>query len=173
MGRKSNKCNDPITTVKKLLTNVIVTLALAAITTMAQQAPAYGEPINLAQAKEVLAGAQAKARENDWNVVVAIVDAGGHLVLLERMDSTQYGSVEVALVKARSASAFRRPSKVFQDVVASGGAGLRILNLPAGAPFNGGLPLIVNGKLVGAIGVSGVTGEQDGIIAQAGVEALK
>lgn len=158
---------------KTFLASIITAFALSAITTSAQQSPPYGEPINLAQAKKVLAGAQAKARKNNWNVVVAIVDSGGHIVLLERMDSTQYGSVEVALGKARSASAFRRPSKVFQDIVGSGGAGLRILTLAGASPLNGGLPLILNGKLVGAIGVSGVTGDQDAIIAQAGVEALK
>ena len=158
---------------KRFLASIITAFALSAIVTSAQQAPPYGEPINLAQAKKVLAGAQAKARKNNWNVVVAVVDSGGHLVLLERMDSTQYGSLEVAIQKAKSASAFRRPSKVFQDIVGSGGAGLRILTLAGASPLNGGLPIIVNGKLVGAIGVSGVTGEQDGMIAQAGVEALK
>lgn len=155
-----------------LFTVITITILAATTTLLAQQAPPYGEPINLASAKKVVAAAQAKAKSNQWNVVVAVVDSGGHLVLLERMDSTQYGSVEVALQKARSASAFRRPSKVFQDIVGSGGDGLRILAVTGAAPLDGGLPLILNGKIIGAIGVSGVTGEQDGQIAQAGVDGL-
>jgi glc operon protein GlcG len=133
----------------------------------------YGAPIALAEARQVLAAAQAEARKNQWNVCIAIVDAGGHLVAFERMDSTQYGSVEVAFDKARSAAAFRRPTKAFQDGVAAGGEGLRLLKLTGGMPIEGGLPLVVGGKLVGAIGVSGVTSEQDGKIAAAGVAALK
>lgn len=133
----------------------------------------YGAPIPMAEAKRVLAAAQVEATKNKWNVAIAIVDAGGHLVAFERMDTTQYGSVEVALQKAQSSAAFRRPSKVFQDGVAAGGEGLRLLRLPGALPIEGGLPLIVGGKIVGAIGVSGVTSAQDGQIAAAGVAALK
>jgi glc operon protein GlcG len=123
----------------------------------------YGAPIPLAEAKRVIAAAQA----------VAIVDAGGHLVALERMDTTQSGSVEVAQDKARTAAAFRRPSKAFQDNVAAGGEGLRVLRLSGATPIEGGLPLVIGGKIVGAIGVSGVTSAQDGQIATAGAAALK
>ncbi|MEN9637132.1 MAG: hypothetical protein RL077_5536 [Verrucomicrobiota bacterium] len=133
----------------------------------------YGAPISLAEAKRVVAAAQTEAARNQWNVVISVVDAGGHLVALERMDATQYGSVEVAQEKARTAVAFRRPSKVFQDGVAAGGEGLRILKLPGALPIEGGLPLLVGGKIVGAVGVSGVTSAQDGQIAAAGVAALK
>lgn len=133
----------------------------------------YGAPIPLAEAKRVLAAAQAEATKNKWNVCIAIVDGGGHLVAFERMDSTQYGSVEVSLDKARSAAAFRRPTKAFQDGVAAGGEGLRLLKLSGGMPIEGGLPLVAGGKVIGAIGVSGVTSEQDGKIAAAGVAALK
>lgn len=133
----------------------------------------YGAPIPLADAKRVLAAAQAEALKNKWNVAVTIVDSGGHLVAFERMDTTQTGSIEVSLEKARTAAAFRRPSKVFQDLVAAGGEGLRALKLPGALPIEGGLPLVLGGKIVGAIGVSGVTSAQDGQIAAAGVAALK
>jgi uncharacterized protein GlcG (DUF336 family) len=139
----------------------------------AQQALPYGSAITLEAARKVVAGAEAKAKKEGWNVVIAVVDTGGHLVLLERLDNTQFGSVEVARQKAWSAAAFRRPTKAFQDVVAAGGDGLRILKLEGAVPLEGGVPLVVDGKIVGAIGVSGVTSQQDGQIAQAGVEALK
>jgi uncharacterized protein GlcG (DUF336 family) len=132
----------------------------------------YGAPIGLAAAKGVIAAAQAEATKNKWNVAVAIVDTGGHLVAYERMDTTQYGSADVAQEKARTAVAFRRPSKAFQDTVATGGAGVRILGLTGAMPIEGGLPLVVGGKIIGAVGVSGVTSEQDGRIAAAGVTAL-
>jgi uncharacterized protein GlcG (DUF336 family) len=133
----------------------------------------YGAPISLDQAKKVVAGAEAEARKNNWNVVIAILDSGGHLVLLQRLDNTQFASVEVAQQKAYSAVAFRRPTKVFQDGVAAGGEGLRLLKLAGATPVEGGLPLILDGKLVGSIGVSGVTSQQDNQIAKAGADALK
>ena len=133
----------------------------------------YGAPIGLAEAKRVLAAAQAEATKNKWNVAIAVVDSGGHLVAFERMDSTQFGSVAVAQEKARTAAAFRRPSKAFQDNIAAGGEGVRMLRLPGALPIEGGLPLIAAGRVVGAIGVSGVTSAQDGQIAAAGVTGLK
>lgn len=139
----------------------------------AQPAPSYGPNIGLEAAQKVLAAATAEAKKNAWNVVITIVDNGGHPVLLQRLDDTQVGSVEVALQKAKSAAGFRRSTKVFQDAVAGGGAGLRILSLPGAMPVEGGLPIVVGGKIVGAIGVSGVTSEQDGVIAAAGVAAVK
>lgn len=135
--------------------------------------PDYGLSISLADAKRALAAAQVEATKNKWNVVIAIVDTGGHVVALERLDSTQYGSVEIAIEKARTSAAFRRSTKAFQDMVAAGGEGLRILKLPGALPLEGGLPIIVGGKIVGAIGVSGVTSAQDGQIAAAGLAALK
>lgn len=136
-------------------------------------AQAYGAPIPLAEAKRVCAAAQAEASKNNWSVAIAVVDSGGHLVAFERMDTTQYGSVAVALEKAQTAVAFRRPSKAFQDSVAAGGEGVRLLKLAGATPIEGGLPLVSGGKIVGAIGVSGVTSAQDGQIAAAGVAALK
>jgi glc operon protein GlcG len=140
---------------------------------MAQGPPAYGPAITLEQATKVIAGAEAEAKKNNWPVAIVVLDSGGHIVALHRLDNTQFGSVEVARQKAWSAVAYRRPSKAFQDVVAGGGAGLRILGLEGASPIEGGLPLMADGKLVGAIGVSGVTGEQDSQIAAAGVAALK
>jgi len=154
---------------------VLVFAAGLFATVAAAQTPTtpYGAPINLEQAKKVLAGAEAEARKNSWNVVIAILDSGGHLVLLQRLDNTQFASVEVAQQKAYSAVAFRRPTKVFQDGVAAGGEVLRILKLAGATPVEGGLPLIFDGKLVGSIGVSGVTSQQDNQIAKAGADALK
>lgn len=133
----------------------------------------YGAPIPLVDAKRAVAAAQAEAVKNKWNVAVTIVDNGGQLVAFERMDTTQTGSIEISLEKARTAVAFRRPSKMFQDVVAAGGEGLRVLKTPGILPIEGGLPLVIGGKIVGAIGVSGVTSAQDGQIAAAGVAGLK
>lgn len=142
--------------------------------TLHAQAPApYGAPIPLEQARSVLAAAQAEAKANQWIVAIAIVDSGGHLVLFERMDSTQYGSAQVAIDKARTSAGFRRPSKAFEDLVASGGAGTRILGLTGAMAIEGGVPLLHDGKIVGAIGVSGVTLAQDGQIARAGATALR
>lgn len=133
----------------------------------------YGSPIPLADAKRAIAAAQAEAVKNRWAVAIAIVDTGGHLVAFERMDTTQFGSVQVAQDKARTSVAFRRPSKAFQDVVAGGGEGLRMLKLQGATPIEGGQPLVKDGRIIGAIGVSGVTSAQDGQIAAAGAASLK
>ena len=133
----------------------------------------YGVSINAETAKKVAAPAVAEARKNQWTMAVAIVDISGDLVYFERMDDTQVGSVDVAIDKARSAARFRRPTKVFQDTVAAGGEGIRMLGLKGAVPVEGGIPLVVGGKIVGAIGCSGGTSAQDGQCAQAGVNALK
>ncbi|OGL29276.1 MAG: hypothetical protein A3G44_07420 [Candidatus Rokubacteria bacterium RIFCSPLOWO2_12_FULL_73_47] len=150
-----------------------VMLLLAAVPASAQAPPPYGAPITLEQAKKVMAGAEAEARKNGWNVVITIVDSGGNIVLLERLDSTQFGSIEVARQKAWSAAAYRRPGKVWQDALAQAGVNLRLLRLEGASPFEGGHPLVRDGKIIGAIGVSGATGPQDDQIARAGVDALK
>jgi len=134
--------------------------------------PAYGMPISLEQAKKVLAGAEAEAKKNNWNVVISIVDSGGQLVAMQRLDGAQWGSIDVARDKAYSAVAFRRPTKAFQDAVSQGGENLRILKLTGASPLEGGIPIVMDGKIVGAIGVSGVTSQQDAQIARAGAEAL-
>ena len=149
-----------------------VAMLLLPLLAGAQTAPPYGLSITLDQAKKAAAAAQAEARKNKWDVVVAIVDPAGQLVLLEKMDNTQNAASEVARQKASSAALYRRPTKAFQDGLAAGGTGLRILRLEGAVPLDGGLPIVVDGKIIGAIGVSGVTSEQDGQTAKAGVDAL-
>src|SRR5436190_16055448 len=133
----------------------------------------YGVSIAADAAKKVAAAAIAEARKNNWAMAVAVVDTGGYLVYFERMPDTQLGSVEVSMDKARSAALFRRPTKAFQDTVAAGGEGLRILRLTGAIPVEGGIPIIMDGKLIGAIGASGGSSDQDGRTAQAGVAAMK
>ncbi len=147
--------------------------ALCASSALAQMPNPYGAPISLETAKKAAAAAAAEARKNNWNMAIAITDGGGALVYLEKMDATQTGSVKVAVGKARSAAMFKRPTKVFQDAVAGGGPGLRILGLQGAVPIDGGLPIVMDGKIVGAIGVSGAAGDQDALCAKAGVDALK
>ncbi len=133
----------------------------------------YGPNISLENAKKAAAPALAEARKNNWTMVVAIVDAAGDLVYYEKMDNTQLGSSQVAIGKARSAVRFKRPTKVFQDAVAGGGAGVRMLGLEGAVPLEGGIPIVMDGKIVGAIGVSGDSSDRDGICAKAGADALK
>lgn len=126
--------------------------------------------LTLGVAKQIAAAAEQHARENKWNVCIAIVDDGGHLVYFQRIDGTQTGSVLVSQRKAQTAIGFKRPSKVFEEGVAGGRNVL--LGLPGAVPLEGGVPLTVDGEMIGAIGVSGVTAQQDGLIAQAGADAL-
>jgi uncharacterized protein GlcG (DUF336 family) len=140
---------------------------------LAQMPNFYGAPINLETAKKLSTAAVAEARKNNWTMAVAIVDIAGDLVYFEKMDGTQTASVKVALGKARSAVLFKRPTKMFQDAVAAGGDGLRILGLEGAVPVEGGLPLVMDGKIVGAIGVSGGTSQQDAVAATAGANMLK
>lgn len=132
--------------------------------------PATRQVLTLQIAKEVAAAAAAEAAANKWTVVIAILDEGGHLMYLERTDDTQIASIHVAQEKARTAVGFKRPSKVFEDGVAGGRTAL--LSLPGALPIEGGVPLMLNGRVAGAIGVSGVTSQQDGQIAKAGADAL-
>ena len=126
--------------------------------------------LELSDAHRVAAAARAKAVAEGWNVVIAVVDDGGHLIFLERADGVQKGSVVVAQEKARTALFFKRPTKALEDMVVGGKP--HMLNLPGATPIEGGLPLVVDGHVVGAIGISGVTSAQDGQIAAAGVAAL-
>jgi uncharacterized protein GlcG (DUF336 family) len=159
---------------KKIAVSTLVAAAMFAVATGAHaQAPAYGPDINLDNAKKVAAAAVGEARKNSWNVVIAIVDTHGELVYLERLDNSQVASINIAQGKARTAARFKRATKAFQDDLAGGGHGLRILNLEGAVAVQGGLPLVMDGRIVGAIGVSGVTGDQDSIVAAAGVAAAK
>ena len=142
------------------LKNIAVAAAVAAVTCIpaaAQQAtPPYGAPISLEQARKVIAAAEAEAQKNNFFVVITVVDTGGYVVATVRLDNTQLGSIPVAEGKARTAVLYRRPSKVFEDAVAGGGIGLRVLGLQGAVPYEGGVPIIVDGKIIGAIGVSGM-----------------
>ena len=140
---------------------------------LAQMANVYGLSINLETAKKVAASAIAEARKNNWTMAVAITDTGGNLIYFEKMDGTQTGSVRVAIGKSRSAVLFKRPTKALQDTVAAGGEGIRMLRLEGAVPIEGGLPLLMDGKILGAIGVSGGTSQQDGVAAKAGADTLK
>lgn len=137
------------------------------------QTEQYGTPITADVAKKVAAAAIAEAKKNNFTMAIAIVDPNGFLVYFEKMDNTQNGSVNVAQDKARSAALFKRPTKVFQDGLAAGGEGWRLLGLQGAVPVDGGLPLIVAGKIVGAVGASGGSSAQDGQVAKAGADALK
>jgi len=152
-----------------------LTPALSAALLLAPPAEAQildSQELSLQAVKAVASAAAAEARANNWNVVIAIVDAGGHLLYLERMDGVQTGSVQVATDKAKSAAAFRRPTLAFHEGVASGN--LILLGLSGAVPVEGGVPLMSpEGHLLGAIGVSGVTAQQDGIIAGAGSRVLE
>jgi uncharacterized protein GlcG (DUF336 family) len=133
----------------------------------------YGLSIMADQAKTIAAAAIAEAKKNQWTMAIAIVDTAGDLVYFERMDHTQVGSVDIAQAKARSAARFKRPTKAFQDALAAGGEGWRILSLEGAVAVEGGIPLMSGGKIVGAIGASGGTSQQDGVTAAAGAAALK
>jgi glc operon protein GlcG len=136
------------------------------------QVPQYGPNITYDQAHKVMVAAIADARKQNIPMAVAIVDTGGNLMAFERMDNTQIGSVAVAQDKASSAALFRRSTKVFQDAVAGGGAGLRVLTLRGANAVEGGLPIVIDGKIVGGVGVSGGSAEQDGVVAKAGLDGL-
>jgi uncharacterized protein GlcG (DUF336 family) len=148
-------------------------VVLSPVPLLAQEIVPYGPAISLEQARKYIAAAEAEAIKQKWPVAIAVVDGSGHLVAFARLDNTQLGSIEVALEKAKCAALFRRSTKVFEDGLANGGAGLRVLKVPGAVPVEGGLPIISEGKVIGAIGVSGVKPGEDGQVAQAGIEALR
>ena len=180
MCSKLARDNEPMP-IQRIVVAPALTLAAFGLTFAAfGQAPAspppnvpYGTSISADAAKKVAAAAIAEARKNNWAMAVAIVDTGGYLVYFERMPDTQLGSVEISIEKAKSAALFRRPTKAFQDTLAAGGEGLRILRLTGAIPVEGGIPLILDGKVIGAVGASGGSSDQDGRTAQAGVTATK
>lgn len=138
-----------------------------------QQLPfPYGPPVSLDLARRIMAAAEAEAAANRWPMVIAIVDSGGHLVMLHRLDQAQHGSLVLARLKAETAVNFKRPTRMFEDALSAGGFGLRVLSMPNVSALEGGLPLIVDGQVVGAIGVSGMQPAQDVQVAAAGVAAV-
>ena len=151
-----------------------VMFALGAMASAVAQMPnPYGPAISLENAKKAAAPALAEAAKNNWRVAVAIVGPAGTLIYYEKMDNTQLGSAEVAIDKARTATLFKRPTKAFQDALAGGGEGLRILTFKGVVAAEGGIPLVMDGKIVGAIGVSGATSAQDAQCAKAGADTVK
>jgi uncharacterized protein GlcG (DUF336 family) len=146
-------------------------LALCAAGVSAQdQRPGYGPSVNITQAKKIAAGVVAECQKNSWNVAVAVVDTHGGLVYFERMEDTQTASLDIAIMKAKAAATYRRPTRVFADVIAKSGPA--IMTLPGAIASPGGVPIFVGGKVIGAAGVSGVTGDQDEQCSKAGVAGL-
>ncbi|MDR2213851.1 MAG: heme-binding protein [Pseudomonadales bacterium] len=150
------------------------TLALAAaLGSAGAQAQSYGNNITLEQAKTVINAAETEAANRNWPMAIAVVDTAGQLVAYVKRDDTQNASVEVSQAKARSAVLYKRPTKAFQDLIAQGGINLRVLTLEGAVAAEGGIPLTVDGKIIGAIGVSGMASDQDGVVAAAGAAALQ
>ena len=135
--------------------------------------PPYGIGISFDAAKKAMAAAEAEAKKNNWPVAIAIVDSSGKLAAFSKMDNTQHGSVDIAIGKAVTANNLKRPTKAFQDLIAQGGGNLRLLAVPGVTPLEGGVPIVVDGKIIGAIGVSGVASNQDAEVAMAGAAAAK
>jgi glc operon protein GlcG len=129
--------------------------------------PDYGTAVNVAGAKKIAAGVVAECQKNGWNVAVAVVDNHGYLVYFERMDNTQTASMDIAIGKAKAAATYRRPTRVFADVINKGG--VATATLPGVFASPGGLPIMVDGKVTGGVGVSGVTGDQDEQCSKAGL----
>jgi glc operon protein GlcG len=163
-----------MTTLKTLAT-ACATVLVAAFAAFAQPAPPppYGPPITLEAAKKVMAAAEAEAVKNNWNVVITILDSGGNMVMMHKFDDTQLASISIAEGKARTALMFKQPSKNLEEAIAAGGRGLRFTPLHTITPLEGGHPIFVVGKIIGAIGVSGVLSVHDTQIARAGIDALK
>jgi glc operon protein GlcG len=157
---------------------VALTFAVAAASAQTPPSPPpppttpYGAPIGLAQAKKVMAAAEAEAVKNGWSMAIVVMDSADHIVMQEKLDNTQYGALPGAEDKARSALHFRRPTKDLEEVLARGGIGLRYLALRGAMPLEGGLPIVVDGRIVGSIGVGGGTSVQDGQVAKAGSDSL-
>ena len=152
---------------------VVAYVAVVVMPVFAQLPNPYGTAINLESARKVATAAIAEARKNQWNMAIAIVDPAGELVYFEKLDGTQAASVNIAIDKARSSARFKRPTKALQDVLATGGAGLRMLALDGAVPVEGGVPILMDAKIVGAIGVSGGTSQQDSEVATAAAAAVK
>ena len=161
-------------TTLKTIVGACALVLLATLPARAQTAPPpYGPPIGIENARKVMAAAEGEAVKNNWAVVISIIDSGGNIVMLHRRDDVQLSSIEIAQGKAKTALMFKRPSKVLDDAIAGGGAGLRFLALKDIVPLEGGVPIVLDGKIVGAIGVSGVLSSQDAQVARSGVDVLK
>ena len=162
---------------KRLMIAVAIAASFAASPLPAQTPPPppppYGPAITFDAAKKALAAAEAEAKKNNWAVAIAIVDSSGNLAAFSKMDNTQHASVDIAIGKAVTANNFKRPTKALQDAIAQGGANLRLLAVKGATPLEGGVPIVVDGKIIGAIGASGVMANQDAEVAMAGAAAAK
>lgn len=167
---------------RKFIVAVIAALVVAAPLGASAQAPdapppmpplPYGAGISMEAAKTALAAAEAEARKNNWPVAIAIVDSSGKLAAFSKMDNTQHASVDIAIGKAVTANNLKRPTKALQDSLAQGGVNLRLLGQPGITALEGGVPIIAEGKVIGAIGASGVLSSQDAEVAMAGAAAVK
>jgi len=148
-------------------------LSMAPLAAAAQTPPAYGPAIGLDAARKAVAAAEAEAKQNSWPMAIAVVDTAGRLVAFERLDNTQIASLDIAIEKAKTANNLKRPTKALQDALAQGGASLRLLAVPGVLPIEGGVPIMSDGKVIGAIGVSGMASDQDAKCAMAGAAAAK
>lgn len=154
-----------------MLKNSLLLFMLAFVMSASAMAQNSQRTLDLEEVKAIAQAAEERAKKDNWNVVIAIVDAGGHLLYLQRMDGVQIASIEVAQKKAKAAALYKRPTKVFEDGLKSGNQGLMLL--PGVIASEGGVPIVHDGQVIGAIGVSGVTSAQDGIIANAAIDVLK
>ena len=143
---------------------------VASVATAQDQRPGYGPAVTVTQAKKIAAGVVAECAKNNWNVAVAIVDPHGTLVYYEKMEDTQYASADIAIGKAKAAATYRRPTRVFAEVINKGGPATA--TLPGVFASPGGVPIFVGGKVTGAVGVSGVTGDQDEQCSKAGISGM-
>jgi glc operon protein GlcG len=148
----------------------VATLTVFAASALAQQRPDYGTPVTITQAKKIAAGVVAECQSNKWNVAVAVVDTHGSLVYFERVENTQTASMDIAIMKAKAAATYRRPTRAFADVIAKSGPA--VMTLPGAIASPGGVPIFVGGKVIGGVGVSGVTGDQDEQCAKAGLSGM-
>jgi glc operon protein GlcG len=149
---------------------LLVILTVPGLAAAQGPAPAYGTDISLEAAKKIVMAAEAEAKKNNWPVAIAVLDTHGLLVLFQKMDNTQTASVNIAIEKGKTSATFKRPSKALEDAIAGGRNA--VLGLPGATPIEGGLPLMMDGKIIGAIGVSGVTSQQDGQVAKAGADSV-
>lgn len=159
----------------KILKTMLIACAIALLVVLpgsAQQPPGYGAPVTLEQTKKAMAAAEAEATKNNLAMVIAIVDSTGYLIMLHRMDNASYGSIRVATGKARTAFEFRAPTKNLHERLNAGTA-THLLTLGGATLIEGGLPIVVGGKIVGAIGVSGGSPMQDAQVAKAGADAVQ
>jgi glc operon protein GlcG len=134
--------------------------------------PPYGPAITLDQAKRVMSAAELEAAKNSWTVAITILDSGGNLVMFHKFDNAQLSAVTTSEGKARTALDFKLPSKALDDAIAAGGAGMRLLALKDITPLQGGILILADGKIVGAIGVSGALSAQDEQVAKTGADVL-